>query len=252
MKEPRVCILKADGTNCDSETRFAFAFDMVGGNTEVVHVNQLRSGAKKLHHYHILVIPGGFSYGDDVVSGKVLAVELLSFLRDQLQEFIASGKLIMGICNGFQVLVRTGLLPRQSLGHMYATLTSNDSGRFQCSWIQVAIQPSPCVYTQGLEGNVITLQMAHGEGKYLTTSAILQATEADQLVVLRYLENPNGSMNGIAGVCDPSGRIFGLMPHPERYVLPHQYENWRRTSHTKPHGLPIFENAVTFAAENLC
>ncbi len=252
--KPQVCVLRTDGTNCDGET--AYAFEKAGGEPELVHVNQLRCGARRLASYQILAIPGGFSYGDDVASGKILAVEIISYLREEFEEFINQQKLIIGICNGFQVLVRTGLLPFRSLGEMQATLTTNDSGRFECRWIKMLVESSPCVFTQGLQEE-INLQVAHGEGKFFCGGETLQRIETENLVALRYAEggkqtqcypaNPNGSLNGIAGICDPTGHIFGLMPHPERFVETTQHPNWRRLINTQPHGLPIFENAVSFA-----
>lgn len=252
--KPQVCVLRTDGTNCDEET--AHAFDKAGGESRLVHVNELRCGARRLRSYQILAIPGGFSYGDDIASGKILAVELVSYLRNELEEFIARPNLVIGICNGFQVLVRTGLLPFRHLGDMQTTLTTNDSGHFECRWVSMVVEPSPCVFTKELE-RPIELQVAHGEGKFYADNETLAEIEEGSLVVLRYAEegkatqrypaNPNGSLAGIAGICDPTGRIFGLMPHPERFVEVTQHPNWRR-SHEKPYGLSFFQNAVSYAA----
>lgn len=242
---PRICILRTDGTNCDVETRDAFSH--AGGAPETVHVNQLRDGTKRLANYQILALSGGFSYGDDVASGKVLANELASRLGDQMREFVEVGKLVIGICNGFQVLVRTGLLPFNRFDDMHATLAHNDSGRFQCQWTWMEVNESPCVFTRGLPAE-IELQMAHGEGRFYAPDEVLIDLEAAHLVPLRYIGNPNGSTNRIAGVCDPSGRIFGLMPHPERFVRPSQHPNWRRDDAPDPFGLAIFQNAVRHAA----
>lgn len=246
-----VCILRTDGTNCDEET--AYAFSKAGGHPQLVHVNQLRSGTDSLMNYAVLAIPGGFSYGDDVAAGAILANELISFLCDQLQAFVDARRLVIGICNGFQVLVRTGLLPQQSVGTQQATLTTNDSGRFECRWIQLVSYDSPCVFTNGLTGKLIHLQVAHGEGKYV---AEMQNMHLASLryhyqgeATVRYPDNPNGSPHGIAGVCDSTGRVFGLMPHPERFVEQTQHPNWRSLNLGKPHGLAIFENAVNFAAD---
>ncbi|MCK6462251.1 MAG: phosphoribosylformylglycinamidine synthase subunit PurQ [Candidatus Pacebacteria bacterium] len=244
--KPNVCILKTDGTNCDNET--SYAFEKAGGICKTVHLNQLRNGADKLFNYQILAISGGFSYGDDIASGKVLALELTTFLRDQLRYFVALGKLIIGICNGFQVLVRTGLLPFGNIGKMEATLAHNSSGHFECRWVNLEINSSsPCVFTLGMAG-VKFLQIAHGEGKFYADGQALERIEKENLAVIRYLgANPNGSLNCIAGICDPTGRIFGLMPHPERFVELTQYPEWRRfPENVKPHGLKIFENAVDY------
>jgi phosphoribosylformylglycinamidine synthase subunit PurQ / glutaminase len=256
--QPRVCVLRTDGTNCDEET--AFAFQKAGGLPRLVHVNALRSGVDSLMRYTILAIPGGFSYGDDIAAGAVLAHELISFLRDQLQVFVDAGRLVIGICNGFQALVRTGLLPLQTMGVPKATLTTNDSGRFECRWIQLVFSyDSPCVFAKGLVGNVIELPIAHGEGRFVVEDAVLRDMHDQHLAPLRYHDhghpatrypyNPNGSLDGIAGVCDPTGRVFGLMPHPERFVVRTQHPNWRRFDYGKPHGLALFQNAIRSAMD---
>jgi phosphoribosylformylglycinamidine synthase I len=249
MKKPQVCVLRTDGTNCDDET--LHAFNKAGGESTLVHVNELRNRRRELRAYQILALSGGFTYGDDMFSGKVLAVELLSFLRDQLTEFIDTGNLVIGICNGFQVLVRTGLLPFREVGNMQTTLTDNDSGSFHCRWIDLSVQRSSCVFTSGMEGSKVTFQMAHGEGKFFTNESVLKKLEMQQLIPLRYVDNPNGSLNNIAGVCDPTGRIFGLMPHPERFTEKYRHPNWRRIPDLQPQGLPIFQNGVAFAARHL-
>lgn len=256
--KPNVCILCTDGTNCDEET--AYAFTKAGGHPQFVHVNQLRSGTDSLMNYTILAIPGGFSYGDDVAAGAILANELISFLRDQLQVFVDAGRLVIGICNGFQVLVRTGLLPLGVIGKPQATLAVNNSGCFECRWVEVDFEyRSPCLFGRDLVGQVLYLPVAHGEGKFVADAALLKTMHEQHLAPLKYYEsgrratsypaNPNGSLDAIAGVCDPTGRVFGLMPHPERFVERTQHPNWRRFDYGKPHGLAIFENAVSFATD---
>jgi len=259
--KPRVCILRTDGTNCDQET--AYAFDKSGGCSQLVHVNQLRSGAEKLKDYHILVIPGGFSYGDDIHSGKVLSVELTSFLSEQLRRFIEEGKLVLGICNGFQVLIRTGLLPWGELGSIRAALIQNDSGHFECRWINLLVESNNCVFTQGMAGSRVEYQVAHGEGKFYANEEVIKKIESEGQVVFRYCRadtnepsgeypyNPNGSLGAIAGICDKSGRILGLMPHPERFVETFQHPLWRRQHLEEPQGLPLFRNAVNYAAKTV-
>jgi phosphoribosylformylglycinamidine synthase len=259
MKKPRVCVLRTDGINCDEET--FYAFEKAGAACSMVHVNQLRSGEEKLSLYQILALPGGFSYGDDVHSGKILAVELTSFLKDQLSAFVDSGRLIIGICNGFQVLVRTGLLPDRKLGEINTTLMGNDSSHFECRWTDLLVEPTNCVFTKNLEGTVISVQVAHGEGKFYTDRDTLQEIENRGQVVFRYVgpdqsptvlypANPNGSLNALAGLCDTTGRIMGMMPHPERYVEITQHPNWRRMpADNVPHGFAIFKNAVAYARE---
>lgn len=256
---PPVMVLRTDGTNCDVET--AYAFEAAGGAPRLVHINQLRAGKEKLTAYRILVIPGGFTYGDDVHSGKILAVELTSLLREEISRFVAAGGLVLGICNGFQVLVRTGLLPFGELGPIRVTLMVNDSARFECRWVRLRVEESPCVFTRGAAGRVVTFQAAHGEGKFFTDAATLAAVEQQKLVVFRYVDekslptqrypdNPNGSLNAIAGITDPTGRIMGLMPHPERNILFHHHPNWRRLKEIHPDGHFIFANAVAAAKED--
>ncbi len=255
--KPKVLVLKTDGINCDEET--AFAFNLAGGQAKIVHVNDLRSKKESLKNYNILAIPGGFSYGDDVVSGKILAIELASFFSEELKKFIErKNTLIIGICNGFQVLVRTGLLPFGDLGKMSATLINNDSGLFECRWINLRIEKNnSCVFLKNLEGSFISYQAAHGEGKFFALEDTIGKIEKQKLVTFRYIDgkgnptqkypdNPNGALNAIAGICDPSGRILGLMPHPERFVKIEQHPNWRRLKINKPQGLPIFENMINY------
>ena len=247
--KPRVCILRTDGTNCDAET--AYAFQKAGGAPQFVHVNQLRSGTDSLTNYAILAIPGGFSYGDDIAAGAVLANELISFLYDQLQAFVDAGRLVIGICNGFQMLVRTGLLPNRTIGWPQVSLTTNSSGRFECRWAQLLVaHVLPCVFVTGCGEHVMELPVAHGEGRLVVTGMVYQQLQAQRLVPLTYYRgNPNGSMGDVAGMCDSTGRVFGLMPHPERFVERTQHPDWRRFEYGKPHGLAIFENAVQYARD---
>ncbi len=258
LMKPRVCIIKTDGTNCDQET--AYAFNKAGAQTTIMLINQLKQDKKKLvRDFNIIVIPGGFSYGDDIAGGAVFSVELLAHFKEHLQEFIMRGNIILGICNGFQILARTGLLPFASLGKSNSTLTYNDSGHFECRWITMRVEKSPCIFTKNMAGKEIQLPVAHAEGKYITDNTTLEKIEKNNLVTLRYVHNnkvtqeyphnPNGAMHGIAGLCDITGRIFGLMPHPERYVHTYHHPNWRRNN-MYPHGLPLFENAVQYAKQS--
>ncbi len=254
LMKPRVLILKTDGTNCDQETKFAF--QTAGAQPEIVYMQQLRTKEKKLADYQILAIPGGFSYGDDIASGKIFAVELLTFLRDQLEAFIAQDNLIIGICNGFQTLVRTGLLPFGNIDRIQATLNFNDIGRFDCRWVNLLVEESPSIFTKHLQGKTIMMQVAHAEGNFLVDPTLLDEIEQNNLVALRYTvdgtptqqfpHNPNGSIHGIAGICNKKGNILGLMPHPERFVIKEQHPNWRRMHIDHPHGLHLFENAVSY------
>ena len=265
MKQANVCILQSDGTNCDNE--LFYAFKKFGGNPQFVHINELRNQSKSLTDFQILALPGGFSYGDDIASGKILAVELMSFLKGEIEKFKDKGGIIIGICNGFQTLVRTGLLPFGSLGQMDATLASNDSGHFECRWIKLRFEKSKCVFLKG-NYSVGHFAVNHGEGKFFSSPDVIKKVEDENLVVFRYIddrgnptqkypENPNGSLNAIAGVVDPTGRIFGMMPHPEKFVDVTQFPNWRRNlpagrqgKITKPHGAFIFEQMIKFVKNN--
>ncbi len=262
LKKPIAAILKADGINRDEE--LVYTFRLAGSDAKIVHVNQLRSKEEDLKNYHILAIPGGFSYGDDVASGKILALELISFLSEQIQQFVKrSDTAVLGICNGFQVLIRTGLLPFGRMGKMNATLTNNDSGHFECRWINLKAESnSRCVFLNNGEmiqfnNGIISYPVAHGEGKFFANSETMRTIEQSNLVAFRYVDkqgnptqeypyNPNGSLHAIVGVCDITGRILGLMPHPECFVRVEQHPNWRRTNIDRPHGLPLFENIVSF------
>lgn len=258
MANPRVCVLRSDGANCDEE--LFYAFEKFKASPVMVHVNELRNKSKKLKDFQILALPGGFSYGDDIASGKVLAVELISFLKDELGEFVTKKGLVIGICNGFQTLVRTGLLPFNNLGKVDVTLTQNESGRFECRWVKIKNESSKCVFLQS-KNEIIDIAVNHGEGKFFATPSVINKVNDENLVVFRYVDekgltmqkypqNPNGSINGIAGVCDPTGRILGMMPHPEKFIEITQHPNWRRETFTKAHGSFIFEGLISYAKKS--
>lgn len=253
MVKVNVLVLRGPGTNCDQET--AFAFQQAGAVTSVCHINTLTRHERRLVDYQVLVIPGGFVYGDDIGAGKVLANELKLKLGEDIQLFVNNGGLILGICNGFQVMAKAGILPdirQQTASPM--TLGANDSGRFECRWVYLKVEKkSPCVFIQGMDS--LYLPVAHGEGKVITDmrglreiNAALYYTDESGNVQAGYPYNPNGSMNNIAGVCDPTGRIFALMPHPERHIRFQQHPQWTRKK-SKEHGdgFAIFQNAVKFA-----
>lgn len=243
--------MRGPGTNCDRET--AFAFEQAGAATALVHINRLISGTERLGDYDILVIPGGFTYGDDIAAGKVLANELMLRLGEQVRRFISDGRLVLGICNGFQVMVKAGILPGLGSDVSGITLTNNDSNRFECRWVHLKVEPdSPCVFTRGIEK--MYLPVAHAEGKLVASPEVLPELP----VVLRYANpdggvaayplNPNGSVVDIAGICDATGRVFALMPHPERYIGQRQHPRWTRGEGGEPgDGFGIFANAVAFA-----
>lgn len=254
MAAVQVLILRAPGANCDLETQFAF--EQAGAVAHRLHINRLRESPALLHNYQILVIPGGFTYGDDVAAGRILACQLAHFLSETLRKFRDHEKLILGICNGFQVLLKAGvLLPPDEDGPI-ATLAHNSSGKFDDRWVHLQAVPGKCPFLKGLDR--LFLPVAHGEGRFVCREAwqlngLIQSGQA----VLRYVDaegrpggypvNPNGSQGDIAGICDATGRVLGLMPHPERHVLPTQHPRWTRQGlAAEGDGLAIFRNAVRF------
>jgi len=249
VKKPRVIILRTAGTNCDKET--ASAFKMAGGEPELVHINELVRNEKFLKDYQILAIPGGFTYGDDIASGKILANEIKYKLNEDIKGFINSGKLVIGICNGFQVLVKAGILPGLNSGAVEATLSFNDSGSFIDKWVELEPQET-CVWTKGLK-ETIELPIAHGEGKFIPRdNSILNQLRKTGQIVFKYIDNPNGSIDDIAGICDATGRVMGMMPHPERYALGTQHPRWTREGLKEfGDGLAIFKNGVDYVKEKL-
>ena len=257
MPAPRVLILRAPGTNCDRET--AYAFEQAGGRVELVHINQLLENTRLPEQFQILCLPGGFSYGDDIAAGRILANQIDHHLRDVSEEFKQSHKLVLGICNGFQVLIKSGiLLPDDERGPL-ATLTWNDTGRYEDRWVQVDVSSDRSVFLQGIES--LYVPVAHAEGKFVARDAdTLQSLDKQGQLVLRYAgrkidgsgqlafpENPNGSQGNVAGVCDATGRVLGLMPHPERHIDITQHPRWTRGEGQQPgEGLGLFRNAVSY------
>jgi phosphoribosylformylglycinamidine synthase len=257
MAKPRALILRAPGANCDGETQFAF--EQAGAQTERLHINRLREQPNLLERYQILAIPGGFTYGDDIAAGKILANQLSHFLGDTLRRFRDADKLILGICNGFQALLKAGLLIPPDEDGPLATLSYNSSGEFEDRWIYIQVIPGKCPFLTGCER--LHLPVAHGEGNFICRQPwILQGLEQAGHVVLRYVDaegqpgpypiNPNGSQGDVAGVCDVSGHVLGLMPHPERHVLPTQHPRWTREGlAAEGDGLRLFRNAVLYFAD---
>ena len=249
MPKPKVCVLRTAGTNCDKET--AFAFTAAGAQAELVHVNKFIAGEGKLAQFQILALPGGFSYGDDIAAGKVLANELRTKLSQSLGEFIREGKLIIGICNGFQILVKSGLLPGNPGLKQEASLIINDCGSFRDQWVYLKSQMK-CVWTKNLP-EVIYLPIAHGEGKFVVQDKqCLKRLKNNNQIVFKYVDNPNGSVEDIAGICDTTGRILGLMPHPERHINIRQHPRWEKTALSgNGDGFLIFKNGVEYAKKHL-
>ena len=283
-------MITGDGLNCERET--AQAFELAGAEAELVHISDILRGERRLNEFRILALIGGFSNGDHLGAGTVQAGRFRHRLREDLQRFIAGGRPIIGICNGFQTLVKMGILPglaRSSrdedpdsrgpapgpssrafepvLWERTATIMSNDSGRFEDRWVHVAVEPgSPCIWTAGLQR--FFLPVRHGEGKFFVRDpGLLEQLTAKRQVVLRYCEpdgtptqrypwNPNGSLGAVAGICDPSGAILGLMPHPEAFLSPYNHPSWTREAALgrrlppEGQGVAIFRNAVDHVRGN--
>ena len=251
MLSPRALVLRAPGTNCDHET--AHAFERAGAIARRVHVRALAEKPSLFDDVQILCIPGGFSYGDDIASGRIFALEIRARLGDALRRFRDRGGLVLGICNGFQVLLQTGLLLADPDGRPLATLAHNASGRFVDRWVRLRLDPGPCRFLHGVAAP-FDLPIAHGEGRFVAASrADLESFEAAGQLVLRYAAdpaghstNPNGAEADVAGACDATGRVFGLMPHPERFIDATQHPAWsgRLDSSAAGAGLAMFANAV--------
>jgi phosphoribosylformylglycinamidine synthase I len=254
MATPQALILRSPGANCDVETQFAL--EKAGAFAERVHINRVRENPKMLDDYQILVIPGGFTYGDDAGSGKIVAVQLRHYLEDAIRRFRDQEKLILGICNGFQILLKAGLILQPDDEGPHATLTHNAEGKFEDRWVHLAVYSQKSPFLQGYER--LYLPVAHGEGRLVCRDRwILQGLQQTGQLVLHYVDeqgqragypfNPNGSEDNVAGICDLTGRVFGLMPHPERHVLPTQHPRWTREGlAAEGEGLRLFRNAVEY------
>src|SRR5262245_40081917 len=254
MATPRVLILRSPGANCDAETQFAF--EQAGAQAERVHINRLREEPGLLKKYQVLAIPGGFTYGDDVAAGKILGNQLRHFLGDALRSFRDAEKLVLGICNGFQALLKAGLIVLPDEDGPVATLAQNQAGKFEDRWIRLRAHPDRCPFLKDYDE--LELPVAHGEGRLIVREEwILQGLKQSGQVVLSYIgpdggppaypHTPSGSQENVAGLCDVSGRVLGLMPHPERHVLPTQHPRWtRRGLADEGDGLRLFRNAVQF------
>jgi len=311
MTQIRAVVLRAAGINCDMETEYAL--ELAGAKAERVHINRLIKEKTALDQYQIMVFPGGFSYGDDVAAGKILANQVVHHLYEPVQKFIDDGKLVLGICNGFQVLVKGGILPgleeskatedtplrsrsyagqaentekfkislatenpstalragaeikdkkrMSKIAEQPVTVTYNDSGKFEDRWVYLAPQTDRCIFVE--RGRQIYLPVAHGEGKVVTKDAkALEKLRSDGYIAFKYVDkngkegdypvNPNGSVDSIAGLTDTTGRVLGLMPHPERYVRLTQHPHWSRLKNRQNgDGMTIFNNAIRYIQQNL-
>lgn len=269
--KPKTLILRTAGTNCDRET--AHAFELAGGEAQTVHINRVIEDDRILSEYQILALPGGFSYGDDIAAGRILANQIAHHLRDALRRFVDAGKPVIGICNGFQVLVKTDVLPGPLAGKIgqNCTLAHNDCGRFIDRWVRLAPRSHKCIWTTSLHGQdePLELPIAHGEGKFVCADesvrralwdndqvALIYADEIGQPANGLSPDNPNGSTDDIAGVCDATGLVLGLMPHPERFVSALQHPAWTRqktaaraAADAEGAGLQVFRNAVEYVGQ---
>lgn len=261
-------VLTGYGLNCDHET--AHACELAGARATRVHINALIDGSVNLADFQLMVFIGGFSWGDDHGAGVIQAVRMKTNIGDSLLEFIGNGNLVLGICNGFQTLVNLGLLPGFDGDYRSRSvaLTANDRGNFRDDWVSLAVHPdSPCVFTRGIDS--LELPIRHGEGKFYAENAVIERLIQNNQVALRYALpdgtpadgqfpcNPNGSLHDIAGICDPTGRVFGLMPHPEAFNHFTNHPDWTRTLemrkrggtealslHVSGLGIQLFQNAV--------
>lgn len=266
MAKPKVLVLTGYGINCDEELRFTF--NEAGGDAEIVHVNDLIANPARINEYKIFAFPGGFSYGDDTGSGKALANRIRNNLREEFARYIEKDVLVLGICNGFQVIASLGLVPGfGAIGEADVALERNSTDRYQCRWVTLkANTKSNCVFTRGIE--YIRVPVAHGEGNFYAPKDTLDKIESNNMDVFRYVNedhtpangvfpaNPNGALHDIAGICDRTGRIMGMMPHPERDIFFTHRDDWTaekerllragKSIPEKSEGMSVFENAVSY------
>jgi phosphoribosylformylglycinamidine synthase subunit PurQ / glutaminase len=260
--KPKALVLQAHGSNRDFDV--IEALSLAGANAMGVPLNELRTNKTLLTDSQMLVIPGGFSYADALGAGKLLALDLASYFEEEVQAFVDTGKPVIGICNGFQALVKSGILPggnRELVnGNSSVTLAFNQRGHFECRWVYLAAVSQTCIWTKGLDESVIC-PVAHGEGNFQVNHELpfTNLVSNDQIALTyihadgspangEYPANPNGSIQDIAGICNPQGNVLGLMPHPENHI--HAWQHPRRTRfETKGSGLKLFENGVKYAMQ---
>lgn len=261
--KPKALVLQARGTNRDLDSMDALT--LAGADPLGVPLNSLRTRKLNWNDFQMLIVPGGFSYADALGAGKLLALDLTSYFAAEIAAFVASGKPVIGICNGFQALVKSGILPGNAEsgfvnGSSQATLTYNECGHFECRWVNLQPVSQKCIWTKGLD-ELITCPVAHAEGNFrpMNHSLITTLTENDQIALTyvypdgspangHYPTNPNGSVLDIAGICNPAGNVLGLMPHPENHIHPYQHPQWTRRVSVQS-GLALFENGVKYALQ---
>ena len=248
----KTAVITGYGINADNELKQAFI--MSGSDAVKIHIQDLIDKPELLQDFHILAFPGGFSFGDHLGSGLVFAHLFKKHLKKELDRFIEDGKLIIGICNGFQVLVKMGVLPNfEKDWSCDVSLIHNNTGVFENSWLEISFNSrSGCVWTKNLD--VMDVPIRHGEGRFITKSKeVLDKIESENLAAIRYKNrNPNGSENDIAGITDRTGRILGMMPHPEAFIFPENHPRWTREVIKEGYGLQIFKNGVNYMKEKLC
>ena len=274
--KPKALVLQAHGSNRDFDVMEALTLG--GADAIGVPLNELRQNKTLLTDFNLLVVPGGFSYADALGAGKLLALDLASYFADEISAFVDAGKPIIGICNGFQALVKSGILPgassraERTLSQRQrdevvveaddgeVTLTFNAQGHFECRWVNLAPVSQTCIWTKDLEESIIC-PIAHGEGNFQVSRSFPLSSfiESDQVALTYtypdgapangdYPANPNGSILDIAGICNPQGNVLGLMPHPENHIYPHQHPQWTRSIKGN-RGLILFENGVKYASQ---
>ena len=257
---PQALILRGPGTNCDQET--SWALELAGSGFTSRHINRLIENPSLMHDFQMLVLPGGFTYGDDISAGAVMALEIREKLGSDLKTFIKAGKLVVGICNGFQILIKSGFLPGNDFAQK-TTLFSNDSAKYECRWIYLKKNPKNNSPFLAKLPEIFHCPVAHAEGKFIVSNKkILDSLSKNNQVAFQYVDaegnpgeypvNPNGSIDGIAGITDPTGRVFGLMPHPERNIFKSQHPGFRRgNTPGDGAGLRFFEGAVEYIKKEL-
>ncbi len=253
MAEVKVLILRAAGTNCEMET--AYAFEQAGGKVDIRHINYIKDNKNLISDYNIISIPGGFTYGDDISAGMIFAMQFNLYLQDEIKNFVEKGGVILGICNGFQVLVKSGILPDMDFNQK-VSLVFNTAGKFIDRWVYLKVENKNNIFFKDLP-DIIMLPIAHAEGRFIGDKEIIENIENNNQAVLKYVDekgsyssypyNPNGSINNIAGITDKTGRVFGLMPHPERFIFKEQSPEWlNNRDKVTPFGKKIFENAINY------